>query len=134
MKIRNYEAQDYPRIASLLEAQGLDYQLPNINHPLFLVKKVLEDEDGNVQLAAGLQLITEAYLWGNPDWSTPRARWEALLALHEEVRTAAQDTGIEDTVLWMPPELDKSFGRRLKKLGWDKDRPWPTYSRKVDKG
>jgi hypothetical protein len=129
--IREYHPRDLARIAELHELCGFDYKLPDLEKKSFAVKRVFADQEG-IHVAAFLRMTSEAYLLMDPNWRTPAFRWEALKEVHEDVRRVARDRGIEDVHCWLPPELEKRFAGRLKSLGWDRERDWPTYSRRVD--
>jgi len=77
--------------------------------------------------AALLRLTAEAYLLLDRRASTPRERWQWLLALHEAARRDAWHRGLEDVHAWLPPPIAQKFGRRLARLGWRRDDSWTPY-------
>lgn len=87
-------------------------------------------EDGEAQMAAFLKVHAEAYLFVDPEYATPEARWQTLLQVHEAVRRQAADLGLDSVTCWLPPNLPKSFARRLKKLGWGED-TWKAFSFRI---
>ena len=99
-------------------AQGFAYDFPDLANPLFLSKLVLEDDTGRAVMASLVRLTSEAYLLADPQTSKPRERWQWLLALHEVARQDALRRGLDDVHCWLPPEIARSFGRRLLRLGW----------------
>jgi hypothetical protein len=131
MEIHEYTENDLPRIQELHALCGFDYQLPDLAAPSMVVKRMLT-HDGAIQVAGFLRLTSEAFLLGNAKWRTPAWRWEALKALHEDIRHKAQILMLDDAHCWVPPELDRAFGRRLVALGWERERQWPVYSQKVN--
>jgi hypothetical protein len=128
MKIRHYRPDDEPALRELHHKQGFAYELPDINDPIFLTKMVLEDDRGRPVMAVLARLSCELYLLGDPKAGTPRTRLASFHALHNCIERELAARGLEDGTCWLPPQIEKSFGRRLRKLGWLRD-PWPSYSR-----
>jgi len=83
-----------------------------------------------VVMAVLLRLTAEAYLLHDASAGTPRQRWQNLLALHEAARQDAAARGLDDVQAFLPPQVARSFGRRLARLGWRHD-PWPCFSRRT---
>jgi len=127
--IREYRPEDFEAIKAIHERTQIDYKFPNIDSPLFLVKKVVE-RDGVVVAAGGLMLQVETYLWSSPDdWATPKEKLEAIKEMNEQGMHEAWLKGIDCAVLWLPPGMER-FGERLQSLGFVKDRDgWISYSR-----
>ena len=125
MKIRAYQSADLARLRQLHAQQGFSYPFPDLDGPLFPVIEVGE-ESGQVQIAAALRVTAEAYLLMDGGYGTPKDRWQALLKIHEAVRQKAVETGFAEVQCFLPPEVPKSFGRKLKKLGWRHD-DWEAY-------
>lgn len=88
-------------------------------------------DDGEIQVAAFLRLTCETMILGNQKWRSPAWRWEVLKEMHEDMRRKAQLLMLDDAHCWVPPQIEKSFGKRLISLGWEKERPWPVYSTRV---
>jgi hypothetical protein len=126
MLVRAYTDADLDALRAMHAAQGFNYELPDPDDPLFLLRAVLE-EDGRPRMAAFLRLTAEAYLLADPRDGAPRQRWQWLLALHEATRQAAAARGLADVQAFLPPPVARAFGRRLEKLGWRRD-PWPCYT------
>jgi hypothetical protein len=132
-EVRAYEARDLKRIEMLHAIQGLPYDMPDLNDPIFAIGKVAEKPPGTaynrIEAAAFLKIEAEAYLFLNPNYSDPQTRWQMLLALHEEVRREAAALGLSEVFCAIPPGLPKSFHRRLKRLGWhDEPSDWQRKS------
>ena len=83
-----------------------------------------------IVMAVLLRLTAEAYLLHDAHAGTPRQRWQNLLALHEAARQDAAARGLDDIQAFLPPQVARSFGRRLARLGWRTD-PWPCFSRRT---
>jgi hypothetical protein len=137
MLVRAYTDADLDALRAMHAAQGFGYELPDLSDPLFLVRMVVEDDDGRLprfhrgpRMAAFLRLTAETYLLADPADGAPRQRWQWLLALHEATRQSAAAHGLADVQAFLPPRVARAFGRRLEKLGWRRD-PWPCYTRAV---
>jgi hypothetical protein len=153
MRIREYAPGDLDDLRRLHAAQGFGYPFPDLDHPLFLSKLVLEDhgdagprrEEGEPNslpeksspaapprvVMAVLQRITaETYLLHDPADGTPRLRWQRFLALHEAALRNARARGLEDVQAFLPPRVARAFGRRLTGLGWVQDL-WPCFTRRI---
>jgi hypothetical protein len=129
MIVREYTDADLNALRAMHAAQGFGYPLPHLDDPLFLVRTVVE-EDERPRLAIFLRLTAESYLLADPAEGTPRQRWRWLQAAHEATRQAATKSGLADVQAFLPPEVARSFGRRLQSLGWRRD-PWQGYTRKL---
>ena len=130
MIIRDYRPEDEPVLREMHAAQGFDYPFPDLSNQLFLTRLVLEDDSGRPVMAALGRLTCEVYLLARPGEGAPGVRWRRLLVMHEAMRRALHAQGFEDATCWIPPRIERAFGRRLRQLGWVRDQ-WPAYSRKV---
>jgi hypothetical protein len=142
MLIREYRESDLAQLRAIHAAQGFDYPLPDLNNPLFVTKLVLTNADnawsqsdamneGAIVGAALLRLTAEAYLLLDPRAGKPRQRWQSLLALHAAAERDAWQRGLEDVHAWLPPPIANKFGKRLTRLGWQRDDTWPPYCKKL---
>jgi hypothetical protein len=127
MIVRSYTDADFAALRAMHAAQGFGYTLPDPANPLFLVRTVVEDE-GRPRMAALLRLTAETYLLADPNDGAPRQRWQWLQALHESTRQTAAARGLSDVQAFLPPQVARSFGRRLEQMGWRRD-PWNCYTR-----
>lgn len=129
MRVRNVIPGDLPKLKALFLRQGFDYQFPDLSSDQFLVKQVVVDEDDNPVNAICARQTVELFMLADPEWRTPRWRMEALKLIHATMRTALAGIGVEDAHVWLPPQVCKSFGRRLvRDFGWVKN-IWPVYCR-----
>ena len=143
MLIREYHDSDLADLRAIHAAQGFDYALPNLTNPLFVTKLILTGEVDSsrdtdhgpgataVLGAAFLRLTAEAYLLLDPRAGTPRQRWQWLLALHAAAERDAWQRGLEDVHAWLPPPIAAKFGRRLTRLGWQRDDTWTPYCKRL---
>jgi hypothetical protein len=122
MQVRDLNFLDWPVIEGWHERSGFDYPLPkplgftNLGEgEAFAAMKVVID---NRQLvgAALARMTVEIYGFCDPTWGTPAMRLEMLRLLHQEIAAEMKKQKIRTAHAWLPPEIAKSFGRRLKKL------------------
>lgn len=125
--IRDCEKQDIEALKAIHEASGFDYQWPNLEDPLFVVKRVVV-ENGRVVQGIALKIEAEVYILVDASWGTPQQRWQRLRELTEEAKRAAWEKGLDSLVCVVPPEIADSFEKRLKQIGMTRDRPWPKFS------
>lgn len=125
MIVRKYRKEDLARLKQLHAQQGFAYPFPDLNAPIFPVG-IVGEEHGEVQIGAFLRCTAEAYLLMDGSNGEARERWQALLKIHEAVRQEAIEAGFEEVQCFLPPEVAKSFGRRLKKMGWRPD-DWQNF-------
>lgn len=130
MLLRRYRTEDAAALREMHSKQGFAYELPDVEHPLFVSKLVLEDDTGRPVMAVLARLTCELYLLADPHAGTPRERLNGFLALHGMAEHDLARKGLEDGTCWVPPKIAKAFGRRLARLGWLRD-PWPSYSRRI---
>ncbi len=131
-EIRDFTPADTNEVKLIHESSGLDYRFPDIQSPLHLVKKVLSI-DGKVRVCVSGYLTCEAYLWIDPsDWADPEQKLIAIQELERAAMDDAREKGLEEVILFLPPEMER-FGRRLvEDLGFSKDRSsWSSYSKKL---
>jgi len=122
--IREYRPEDLKQLQQIHREQNLGYTLPNIEDPIFL-SKIVEEDNGTIRAAILLRVTSEGYLLFGPG-GHPVERWRRLVALHEAARLEAIQRGLSDIHVWCPPRLEKSFGKRLGQLNWQKAL-WPCY-------
>jgi hypothetical protein len=100
---------------------GLDYELPQKFFSLVLA-------NGNDEPEQALLFRPTAELYHLLDHSaaTPEERWEKFQKLHEEMRKFAAGMGLTDVHVWLEPGVEKSFGKRLRGIGWERAN-WISY-------
>src|SRR5262249_50679659 len=126
MKIRHARPEDDAAIREMHERMGLDYELPDLQR--MASKLVFADDQGTVRMAIYLRPTVEAYMFvDKKETIHPREQWSRFLCLHRASLKDARAKGIDDAYCFLPPELEKSFSRRLKRLGWF--RPWSAFCR-----
>ncbi|HXZ20227.1 MAG TPA: hypothetical protein VEG63_09775 [Candidatus Acidoferrales bacterium] len=130
MRIRDYTPEDEPALREMHAAQGFDYPFPDLSSQLFLTRLVLEDDAGRPLMAVLGRVTCEVYLLAQPRAGTPQERWQRFLAVHEAMRQALHAQGFEDATCWLPPRIERAFGRRLRRLGWVRD-AWAAFTRRI---
>jgi hypothetical protein len=130
MLIREYTDADLAALERMHAAQGFGYPFPDVADPIFLSKLVVEDDAGQPVMASLVRMTAEVYLLMDRSAAPPKASWERLLALHAAAERAARARGLADAHAFLPPQIERTFARRLVRLGWVKD-PWPAYCKKL---
>lgn len=130
MTVRFYRPDDLPQLERIHQAQGFEYEFPDLSDPLYFIKLVGE-ENGRIVNAGIAHLTAEIYFLADLSSGTPEHRFENFKQLHEAgCETAYRQGGLSDLHCWLPPQVAKPFGRRLLRLGWQ--RPlWTDYVKEL---
>lgn len=128
--VRDYLPSDLETVQALHEATGIDYKLPNLESPLFLVKKVVE-VDGVIRGVGGLYIQVECYLWlDRTDWGSDREKMEVVEELDTACMDAAWLQGIDCAVMYVPPGLERFADYLVTHCGFERNRDgWVTYGK-----
>lgn len=129
MIIRMLKSSDIPRLKKIYKKMGIPLPFPNLKD--FLPIPVIVNEKNQVVAAVGMLPTVEIYLFMDRNWETPGMRLEAFRVIHEWVRKDLRCRGVKEANAFVPPYLEKSFGRRLLALKWTKSK-WPCFSRRTD--
>jgi hypothetical protein len=131
MFCRDSDENDRLQLQAIHRASGMDYLFPDLDSPLFITRKVLIDDDGNIIGAAFLKVQAETYLMLDPTLG-PRQKMDAINRLNPEVEREAWEKGLDTLVAYIPEDIDKKFDKRLLKLGWERVRAgWKTWFREL---
>lgn len=131
MRVRPLTEDDIPRLREIYDAQGWKYEFPNFFDPQFVVKAVLIDDTGAIVNAVCARQTVELYMLADNTWRTPHWRLEAVKKMHGVMSEALAMRGFTDAHCWLPPEIARSFGKRLARtFQWVKN-TWPCYSREI---
>lgn len=126
MIIRAYESKDLAEVKAIHEAQRLGYDFPNIDAPTFMLRLVGEHE-GKIVQAAFAHLTAEIYFMLRHDVGSPQERHLWFLSMQEVGRELAwKPGGLDDLHAFLPPQMERAFGKRLMIHGWKKAL-WPAY-------
>ncbi len=79
VRIREYTPADLDALKRLHAAQGFGYPFPDLESPLLITKLVLEEDDGEISMAALLRLTAEAFLLHDPGLDVSASRGGACL-------------------------------------------------------
>lgn len=127
MSLRPYQLSDGIALRRMFEKQGFEYDCPDFNDP-GLISKTIFESSGLPRMAIIARLTAEAYFLVDKDFGTPIEKWRAFLELHEAARKDCFTRGLDDIFCWIPPQIEKSFGRRLLRIGWGKNK-WSSFNR-----
>ncbi len=129
MRIRHATPEDAEDLKTMHAQMGLEYELPDLTQ--MTSRLVFEDDEGVIRMAILLRPTVEAYmLMDRTDKVSARERWARFLCMHKATLQDAAAKGIKDAYAFLPPQLDKSFGRKLKRLGWF--RPWQAWNKIIN--
>lgn len=107
---------------------GFGYPFPELR--IQDVGKVVTNESGNPVMAALAVPIVDCYLLVDPNSGTPGERLSNLRNLHESMRMELRERGYQWAQADIPLVIEKSFGKRLQRMGWFKSE-WPTWATEV---
>lgn len=128
--VRDATPEDFPEIEKIHAAMGLDYKLPELESPLFIVRKLIE-RDGKVIGACLLRLTAETFLLLSPELG-PEEKMHAMEAMQPEVVSEAWKQGLEEIEARIPHETEEIFKKRLIQLGWTRNRDgWHPWTRET---
>lgn len=130
--IRDFKVEDLPEIELLHKEMNLDYALPNLGSPLWVVTKVVE-VDGKVRAALGAWIQVELYLLLDQSaWADPKQKLETIKELDRETMDDLYWLkGVDQACLYLPPGMER-FGRRLEKdFGFTRCRDWAVYAKQT---
>lgn len=132
MNVREYTDADFARVKEMYGRSGFDYQLPSLSGTDFFSRRVIGSGDG-IGMAAFLRHTAEVYLITDPEWRTPAWRHTALRELHIASFADAREHGVKEIVGFVPPPIEKKFGSRLRRMGWNsyQGADWRCYSKEV---
>jgi len=129
VEVRDIAPEEAVLIKELHNRMGIEYPFPNISDPLFAVRRMVIDETGNVSAAAALKIISEAFLWLDPDGSE-HTKTSDILRLAQVCHERAKLLDLQDVTAWVPPSVEPIFGNMLSRLGWGRS-PWASWSLRI---
>lgn len=132
MTVRDYDpSTDQGAVEVLHRQMRMDYKLPNLDGPLFIVKKVYLDDEGCIIGTEFLKLQAEAYLMVACDLDAVE-KTRVIAHLSREVEREAYNQGLDTLVAYIPEDISTRFSKRLNLLGWDTARKgWLTWFREL---
>lgn len=123
--IRELRPSDIPLLRSWHETSGFEYTFPNFDRMEGAL--VLTDENDIPLAAVAAERIVQLYLWMDENLH-PAAKLRIIRELHQNMTTVLCSKGYHEANAFLPPGLEKSFGRRLMKtFQWVRN--WPSFAR-----
>ena len=129
MNIRPWRAGDEGAVRTIHELMETGYPLPDVNAPLFGLKRVLEADSGDVIGAGAVKPVGERFLWVAQDLP-PVLCGRAFCRLMGEARSLAAMAGYDELTAWIPPHIEAAFGSPLSRAGW-RPSPWQSWSVRI---
>jgi len=125
--IRPMTPSDIPTLRQMYEFSGLPYTLPDLRGPLMESVLVVTDDNDVPVTACAAERIVQLYLLVD-ETVHPAAKLRYIKSLHTHMKVVLSSKGYQEANCFVPPEMEKSFGRRLmRSLGWVKN--WPSFAR-----
>lgn len=116
--IRPLCPKDISHLRKLHEQSGFAWDFP-ADFSGFLSAQVYTDENDLPVMLIAARPIAEVVGVFSHEWENPATRMEALREMYAAVESDVRRTGIREVVSWLPPEVARSFGRRLRQVfGW----------------
>lgn len=129
MNIRQAGPDDYESIKELYQKMAFDYTLPTMDE--FVDIQVVVNENDKIIMCLAARKEVNYYLLMDPECElNPFMKWEYFKKILSLSFDAIRKLGFHMCNAWLPPEIEKSFGRRLQKVG-AKKAAWPCYSRDI---
>jgi len=127
MRTRPMEYRDTDAVKAIAGAAGYGFRWPEFGDDQVVAWDVVVDDNDTVIMAAAGVRTVELFLACSPGGAThPFVKMEAMRLLHESLRDKLVPKGYSECFAFLPPEIEKSHGRHLKKIfGWLK--AWPAY-------
>lgn len=127
MTIRPYRKEDSLALFAMFKRSKLEYSFPDLSGPLMESVLVITDEQDRPIAGVAAERICQLYLWMDES-QHPAAKLRWIRELHEAMAKALKCKGYSEANCFVPPKLEKSFGRRLmKNFGWVSN--WPSFAR-----
>jgi hypothetical protein len=131
VKVRPFRKEDEPVLRAMYEQMGFDYVLPELEGRDFVSVWVAVDETDAPVMALAARKTVEMFMLADQRWKTPGWRMEAFSELHFACHQDVLRQGFTDAHCWLPPQVVKSFGRRLKRyFGWVESK-WKCFAKEL---
>ena len=130
--IRAYQSSDLQALREIHGRQGFRYDFPDLENPNFVVRLISAGDDGRARMALLGHRTIEAYMLVAPG-GRPQEKFDEFVELHNAACDAGAALGYEDAQAFLPPEIERRFGKRLAQLGWSQyvGPEWRAYSREL---
>ncbi len=125
--IRPLQPSDIPSLRQMYELGGLPYTLPDLQGPLMESVLVVTDDNDAPVAACAAERIIQLYLLFD-ETLHPAAKMRYIKDLHTHLEVVLKSRGYQEANCFVPPKLEKSFGRRLmRSFNWVRN--WPSFAR-----
>jgi hypothetical protein len=129
MLVRPYTEADLDTFKRIHADSKLDYKMPNLASPLFIVRTVIERAGRPTTLLAG-KIDVETYLMTS---GTAAERLEDIEAAQERFLADLWEKGIDNCYCGVPASVNRHFGKHMERLGWERGRPgWINWFRDTE--
>ena len=116
MNIRYGTSQDFEEIKRIHANQPFKYDFPEWSELVDIL--VLVDDKDEIQMVLASRKVVELNLLINPDAKlSGLEKWHYIQKLGERANKNLGEQGFKQVFAWIPPEIVKSFGKRLRKIG-----------------
>lgn len=127
MTTRCLRDTDIPILRKMYDSSGLRYEFPDLRGPLMEQVVVVVDEMDEPLAAGATERILQTYVFLDMSMH-PAAKLRAIKKLHEVFAPLLRAKGYRETNCFVPPEMEKNFGRRLiRTFQWVRN--WPSFAR-----
>ena len=121
MKTRAATPEDYARLKEIHAESGQEFEFPDLASDLIEGIELVEDERGEIILAAIAKRVPEIYLLAPKGRLHPVVKMEGIKLLHSALRDSIASKGYSEFFSFV---TCGAFGRHLKKwFGWEKCLP-----------
>lgn len=125
MTVRPLKASDIPLIEESYRKLGFSYEMPDLNGSAIEYASVVVDSEDQPVMAFAAERILQSYLFPIREMY-PAAKLSAVRMLHEAGAIDLRAKGYHELNAFLPPEVEKSFGKRLSRtFGWARN--WVSY-------
>lgn len=126
MNVRPLQPSDIPTLRQMYELSGLDYTFPDLRGPLMESVLVVVDDNDVPIAGVAAERIIQLYLLVDESLS-PAAKLAIIRKLHQNMQEMLCSRGYCEANCFIPPKLEKSFGRRLERtFSWVRN--WPSWA------
>ena len=120
MRTRSVREDDLPTLKEIYDTAGYKFDWPDLLSDEFLSVEVVVDERDRPLMAAAAKKSVELFLICAPGGNLhPAMKMKAIWLLHLALRDALTLLGFYEATAFLPPELEKNYGRHLqRKFSW----------------
>lgn len=116
MNLRKVASSDEPKLREFHKRNGFEHPFPKLEGPHVIgAYTICDDADGVIGTIVATQTV-ELTLLLDPD-RHPALKLAAIRKLHS-LLTILTEQGYHEANAFIPPEIARSYGRRLASLGW----------------